>query len=140
MTRTLILVALLALPGSAFAQTVERTIDLTSLGWGNVQAIPVDTDANPYTEEWAIRGVDGFTHDPNAFSNRGLWRVVAVRNSGLCVGSWFDPRPTALHAVELVSIGGRAKLIVTTAFSAFGGDPDDGNPMYIVSLDTPQCK
>jgi hypothetical protein len=134
MTRTLItLAALLALSAPALAQTVERTIDLTQFGWGRVQAIPVDTDGNPNTEEWAVQGTD-FWDTQNA--NTGKWRVVAVRQGGLCVGDWFDPRPVPQAAASIVRINGRDKLMATdaSAFSVGSGR------LTIVSLDTPQCK
>jgi hypothetical protein len=119
MFRVLLVSLLFAVPASA--QTVERTIDLSELGWGHVQAVPVDTDANPATEEWAIRSM-----------TTNHWRVVAVREHGLCVGDWFDPRPSGLYGVTVATIGGQSKLLVTKAFTA--------GPLLIVRLDTPRCE
>jgi hypothetical protein len=128
MTRTLILVALLALPGSAFAQTVERTIDLSQFGWGKVSATPVNADGNPATEEWLIQSRD---------SLNPRYRVVAVRNGGLCVGEWFNPIPEGQFGTHPVlgRIGNRDVLVINSA-ALFAPT----SALTIVSLDTPQCK
>lgn len=107
----------------AAAQQVERQIDLTALGWGNISAYPVETDGNPVTEEWAIR-----SNETNA------WRVVSLRAS-LCAGPWFavaSPLPGGVPLAEVVSIGGLSKLRVTAAFMP-------ASLFNIVGLTTPQC-
>ena len=105
---------------SVSAQQVERTVDLASLGWGQVDATPVDTDGNDATEEWLVQTV----------ALPPQYRVVAVRPSGMCAGPWFQPSD-GMDSVALVEIGGVSKLKLTRLF-AFG-------VLRIVSLTTPAC-
>jgi hypothetical protein len=118
--RFLIIAALLAPPLTSSAQTVERTIDLSAFGWGRVYAHPVDTDGTPLTEEWAVQHQD-----------TQHWRVIAVRGGGLCIGPWFDPRPSAMYGVSIGTVAGRSKLLVAPAFTSA--------TLTIVSLQTPGC-
>jgi hypothetical protein len=117
--------------GAAEGQTVERTINLDALGWGGIQAYPVDTDASAATEEWAVVS----TQYGNPGNTWGQWRVIAVRAGGLCVGDWFDPRPAGIGRVGVARINGVDKLIVND--SEYGEGPQR---LTIVSLNTPSCK
>lgn len=68
---------------TASAQTVEATLDPTTLGIGAIE-VPqaVDTDGNEGTQEWLVKSV--MTLD---------YRVIAVRADGsLCMGDWFPAR------------------------------------------------
>jgi hypothetical protein len=122
--------SLFAVP--ATAQTVERTIDLSALGWGKLtKPLPVDTDGNPATREWVVQSAD--------FDNGrlGHWRVITERAEGLCVGDWFDPRRTPSSSAHLVTEDGRDKLIVSHgSILSFGTD----GRYDIVRLDTPRCR
>jgi hypothetical protein len=133
MPRALLVVALLTLSSSAFAQTVERTIDVTAMGWGPVQVHAVETDGDPTTEEWLVsqlpwQWLDGRWH------RFDLYRVVAVRDNAPCIGDWFDPRPPS-NASVLVDVARRGavdKLLMH--------DFMDGTyRLHVVSLTTPQC-
>lgn len=113
------------------AQTVERSFDLSSLGWGMISAELVNTDDDPTTEEWAVQGFDGF------FGNYGLWRVVAIRPSGACIGPWFDPRPNGSYAATVtLQKEGRARLVVSDT-SYVGWQVQQ--TLTVVRLDTPTC-
>lgn len=128
MTRLLLIVGLLFVSVPAFAQTVERTIDLPSIGWGSIAVHDVDTDRDPSTTEYAVEGTDYFN------GNMGLWRIVAIRTEGICVGEWFDPRPAGAMVSSVILTG--SKLVV----KAWVGFPPIGQQLTIVRLDTPTCQ
>jgi hypothetical protein len=110
-------------------QTLERTIDLSGLGWGKLsRPLPVDTDGNPHTNEWVVQSAE--------LPRLGQWRVVAERPGGLCIGEWFDPRESPASAITLVREGGRDKLLVSHG-SAF--DFGLGQRYDLIRLDTPAC-
>lgn len=129
MTRLLWLAAAVVLlfTTSATAQTVEREINLAALGWGAVEAWPIDTDGHPETEEWLVRA------PATPFTFITTYRVVAVREDardGLCIGDWFNPRATTPYAkIALMRLGRVDKLRV-----------DEPGTLRIVSLDTPPCE
>jgi hypothetical protein len=113
--------AFAALATASSAQSVERSIDLTQLGWGHVTATPVDIDGDRLTEEWLVEQ-----------TATGLYRVVAVRAGGLCLGAWFNPRPPATFtAVVLGRLAGRDVLLVRNSFASV---------LTVVTLDTPACQ
>lgn len=118
--RVLIAALVVVFASGVSAQRVERVIDLSAMGWGNISADPIDSDGDPLTEEWLIRKLDAV---PNKF------RVVSVRGE-LCAGEWFTAAAGApvFVSYERVTIGGRTKLRVGTW------------PVFsVVSLDTPTC-
>ena len=119
---------------SASAQTVERTIDLSSLGWGLVTPHMVETDGNPATEEWAIQGTFfGFS-----VNQGGNWRVVAVRNGGLCVGEWFNPGAGTVALTR--GVDGRSRLLVTETAYNWKVNNIPQQTARVVLLDTPNCQ
>lgn len=135
--RTLVLVLVLAFvlvasASVASAQAIEQVIDLAGLGWGAITAQPIDTDANPSTDEWLVQPAS----DPRPLK----FRVVAVRNGRLCIGDWFFPRLN-LHGFALLDgytvekREGRDKLIFLMHF----GMPE-WRELTVVSLDTPECR
>ncbi len=121
------LVAVLVLTlvsSSAFAQSVIRQIDISALGWGQVDARPIETDGNPTTEEWLVQ----------ARTLPGLpvrFRVVAVRHT-LCVSDWFTPdvqgRPLILDTMRGQSV------LIAQGVTVLGS-----LPIVVIALDTPAC-
>lgn len=111
-------------PASAPAQTVERTIDLSALGWGTIEATPAETDGNTQTEEWVAHSYD-----------TNQWRVVAVRPEGLCAGPWFLPPGVGTNpfiGVEIITVAGRSKLKVSGGVYA--------QTFTLIALSTPDCQ
>ncbi len=116
--RALVLVLVLSVPVAA--QTVETTLELSSLGWGLLDTPhSVETDGDLATREWLIRSLE---------TNR--FRVVAERDGRLCVGAWFAPMPTLFGSAALQRIGLLHKLVARTFSGTF----------TVVSLDTPACE
>lgn len=116
--KTIAFVLAMSVSASA-AQTVERMIDLSALGWGTVVEHAIDADGNPHTEEWAIESLE--THQ---------WRVVAVRSGVICAGPWFTPAGFVpfFTSARPITIGGATKLRVGTQ-----------TQFRIVRLDVPPC-
>lgn len=114
--RYVLLVLALAVPVSA--QTVESTIDLAALGWGPVE-IPakINTDRDTTTQEWLVRSV-----------TTRMYRVVALRDGGLCVGDWFFP--TIGWTVETKMTPDPATFETLDLFGV----------MRTVKIDTPVCQ
>lgn len=56
----------------------------------------VELDGRPETQEWVVNAVG-----PGPL--QGMMRNAQLpgANGGLCVGPWYDPRPTALRGVPL---------------------------------------
>jgi hypothetical protein len=135
MSRALLVVAMLSLSSSVFAQTVERTIDLGALGWGQVQVQAVETDGDPATEEWLVFQLTWQKLPNDNWRRFDLWRVVAVRDNGPCVGDWFDPRPPNDDGVrvEIARRGSVDKLLMHQT------EPSGAQRLYIVGLTTPEC-
>lgn len=131
--RALSVILFLLVSSVASAQTVERTIDLSQLGYGNIDAQPVEVDGNPATEEWLLW--------EQTFLGTGRMRVVAVRAS-LCVGDWFDPKQSSISTVRVERFGDRDKLTVRNA-SGFvltsTGVLTTGSTISIVGLVLPPC-
>lgn len=102
------------------AQTVDRVIDLGSLGWGRLE-VPkgIETDGNPATTEWLVQSLDTYAY-----------RVVAERNGGICAGPWFQAGTTLFQAVRLEKVGPTHKLLVTTMGAA---------QITQIALLTPSC-
>lgn len=68
----------------AVQPTVSLDLALAGLGpLGDVRSI--ETDGNPRTREWLVSPIDTSHED-----ERTIWRVVAERPTGLCVGPWMD--------------------------------------------------
>lgn len=112
----------IAVASNVSAQTVESTIDLSSLGWGALDMPePIETDGDLSTAEWLIR---------SQVTNR--FRVVAVRSGRLCAGAWFDPRPHPLVQVAVRRVGMLHKLLIRDTYA--GSDA-----VNIVTLITPSC-
>lgn len=119
--RAVALACFVLVASPAWSQTVVRTIDLMSLGFGIVEAAQVEIDGDFSTEEWAIKKVDVAP---------AAWRVVTIRNNTPCVGPWFTPT-TSLWPPEHVEIV-RDGLIHRLKI---GGWPR----ITIVAFDVPDC-
>lgn len=103
--RTFLVAALatLALATHADAQTIDRSINLTPLGWGNVEPVPIDIDGDGATKEWTIH-------------NDMAWRVIAFRDGTYCIGDWFTPEAPYFQTftqAKVVHEGGRDKIQLT---------------------------
>jgi hypothetical protein len=105
------------------AQTVESTLNLSSLGWGNLDTPrSIETDGDFSTREWLISSAD-----------TGLWRVVAERAGGICAGPWFNPLNGANPfgtVLDVQRVGLVHKLLVRTLGQ---------NVVTVIRLDTPGC-
>jgi hypothetical protein len=115
----------------ATAQTVERTIDLSGLGWGRIDLTAVDADGDPRTREWLVTTLDD-AGDPQSY------RVVAERSGSYCTGHWFTPqarRADAWVTVKVITEAGAHKLLVTERWGFFG----HGMTVRTIRLDLPSC-
>lgn len=102
------------------AQTIDRVLDLSALGWGRLESPKgIDTDGNPATIEWLIQSLDTFQY-----------RVVAERNGGICAGPWFSAGGNLFQVTHLEKVGPVHKLLV----SVMGA-----NQITQIALLTPSC-
>lgn len=86
MTRMLFALFVLASAPIASAQTVSMIIDrfaYPELELAENPPIPYDLDGNPLTREW----VQSRYNKLGRYELRGL----ALRSSGVCAGTWFQP-------------------------------------------------
>lgn len=116
------------LAGPVSGQTIDFTIDLSALGWGELDTPEaIETDGDSSTREWLIRPLNQTHPDPQ-------FRVVAIRGAAICASAWFSVTPTPstnlfLHtAVERV--GTVDKLLVRQGAS---------QRVDFINLNTPQC-
>lgn len=118
---------------AASAQRLERTIDLSALGWGHLEEpVDIDTDGNPATNEWLLVRLPQSFSDVNVVLTE--YQVVAERPSGLCVSGWFSVSAKPFGTkVRVIQRGGISKLQV------FEGAWFGIRPVSIWSLDTPPC-
>lgn len=100
------------------AQTAVASIDLVALGLARTDIQPVDTDHNPWTQEWLARSWD-----------TNLYTVIAQRTQ-VCVGAWFDPRPHLFSTVTVSRVGTVDMLLVRSPFD---------NVLRLIALHTPSC-
>jgi hypothetical protein len=130
-----LVVALLALSSPAFAQTVERTIDVSAMGWGPVQVHAVETDGDPATEEWLVFQLTWQKPAEDKWRRFDLYRVVAVRDGGPCIGDWFDPLPPNSDGIQ-VTIARRGSVDKLLMHDFAGGT----YRLHVVGLTTPVCE
>jgi hypothetical protein len=114
-------------------QTLERTIDLSGLGWGKVQVLPVEADGLAHTREWLVTRLDA-ADAPEAY------RVVVERPGGYCAGGWFLPRtptpmPLSWETAELIQDRGIHKFLVVERWGFF----THGMRVTLITLDLPRC-
>lgn len=127
--RYTLLVALLLMAAPAGAQTVEATLDLTALGWGELDTPQsIETDGDLSTREWLIR--------PVVNAGVPMFRIVAERDGRACAGPWFNANGsdaafsflTTLTSVQRVGLV--HKLVVRQMGSSV---------VTVLALDTPVC-
>ena len=118
------LALLLVLTSSpAFAQTLESTIDLSSLGWGQLDMpLSVETDGDLSTREWLVRSIE---------TNKLI--VLAERDGRLCAGDWFVIGKHPFVAMSLQRVGLVHKLFVRDPFAAT-------REVKVLALITPTCQ
>ena len=124
MTRAAFALSFVLIASSASAQSVIRHLDLSQLGWGNIEVHEADVDGNPATIDWAIEGIDPWG------GNQGQWRVVTERPDGVCVGGWFQPSENVYADVK-VSRGGDHLIIKSRSIFT--------TELTLVKLNAPQC-
>jgi hypothetical protein len=127
MTRVLFVVFVL-FASHASAQTVVRTLDLSTLGWGQIVVEPIDADGDRTTEEWLVTKM-----------NSPTYRVVAQRQGRYCIGDWFTPMPVnplpfSFVSVKVVNTTGVTSLLVSDRWGWMGE-----LIVHEVRLDIPPC-
>ena len=126
MTRLLLAFALVVgITGSATAQTVEGTFDLSVLGWaGDTEAKAITVPWGVGKKVWALRLVD---IDLIAASWRIRWRAAVLQPDGsLCLGTWFTV-PDAPYQWEVEA--GESKLRIELGRQRF----------TLIRFDRPAC-
>ncbi len=115
--------ALCAAPASA--QTVESSIEMDALGWGQLDLpVSVETDGDLATREWLVRRVHIFRAPE--------FRIVAERGGAACAGPWFNAPAADLFTTVAIQRVGLVHKLVTRDKGA--------SVVHVVALDTPVCE